>query len=379
MRNITVLLGLIFLTTHIFGQSNFDPRIIILLPKSVEIEKGLGKQIRFYEKYGILYNKNYIIEKKDSLLNEIINSDSIPISHKEHLKNQIEFAEYLNFENSFAWKYSESFQRFLGYELENVLVTIDTSISLGKHETMMEFSQKKNADYLINIDSLIISKYNKDILVKPIFTIYYQKENRIIEIDPFEYEQYNKSSIKVDNKTLKIYSDDIDAFTKILRIIEKNGDSANREKLYKQKTLESKRIHVLDSLFIVGKTCDPFVNFDKDTILSTPLSNIYTTVCSKNNERCLVFFVVKYHLKIGDIEGVHDKIDIIYCKSEGVNWEAEYQVEGTIKISSLTQEELMRRTFRSLIDMGFFIENSIETNDEFWIKELFKNSNKKFK
>ena len=243
---------------------------------------------------------------------------------------------------------------------------------------MQKYSLTNNADYLVNIDSLIITNYKNDILVKPIFKIYYQKENCIIKIDPFGYKKYNKSYLKVGEKTLNIYFDDIYARTDLLKIIEKNGDSTKREELKNQKILEQKRINILDSLFQYGKKNKILMNFNKDTILNTPISSLYTTINSTNKDRCLAFFVVKKKWVYEDIGGENDEINIIFCKKVDSKWEFEYKQYGVIKINKLTQEENVKESFMHLIDMKFFKDNSSELNDEFWSKELFKQSDVKF-
>lgn len=378
MRKIFLIFNLVLLTVSLIAQNDFDPKVIVLLPKTIEIGKGLEKKIEFYEKYGVSFQKKFIGENRDSLLNVVIKNDSIPFNQKEHLKNQIDFAQELNFTNNIVWNYTESFQTILDLDFENSLVLVDTIKSLSDLELMKDFSQANKADYLINIDSLIVSKYKRDILVKPIFTVYYYKENRTIKIDPFGYDQYNKSYITVGKKTLNIYFDDIYARTDILRFIKENGDSTKREELKNQKELAQKRINILDSLFQNGKTIEILRAIDKDTILNTPISNLYTTINSVNKDRCIVFFATKKEWEYEGFGGVNDEISIIYCKKENSKWESEYQQSGVIKINKLTQEENIKESFMRLIDMGFFKENSVELSNEFWSKELFKQSDIKF-
>ena len=379
MRTLIIIFSFFLVSVSAIGQNNFDPKVIVLLPRTVEIENGLEKEIEFYEKYGISYQKNYLIEKRDSLLSAVRKNDSISLNQKEHQKNQIDFASELNFINNIVWNYTESFQNILNLDFKSPLVIVDTKKSFSDLLLMQEYSLTNNADYIVNIDSLIITKHKKDILVKPIFTIYYQKENRIIEIDPFGYDQYNKSYLTVNKKTLNIYFDDIDERTEILRIIEKNGDSTRREELKQQKILEEKRINILDSLFQFGKANDKLIGFNRDTILNTPLSGLYTTIHSTSKNRCLAFFGIKKKWDYEGFGGVNDEIIVIYCKKVEDYWRAEYQQHGVIKINKLTQEENVKAAFMNLIEMDFFKENSIELNNEFWSKELFKKSNQKFK
>jgi len=378
MRVIIIILSFLFLSTPLIGQNNFDPKVVVLLPRVVEIEKGLEKKIEFYEEYGVDYQKEYLIEKKDSLLQVVLRNDSIPNSYKEHFINQIDFAPKLNFVNSLVWNYTESFQGILSLDFEKPLVIAGANSSFSDIELMNEFSQKNNADYLINIDSLIVSKYKRDILVKPVFTIYYQNENRVIRIDPYEYDQFNKAYITVDKKTLNIFFDDLDARSKILRIIKENGDSNKREELKTQKIIEEKRINILDSLFNKGKSIDELEGFNKDSILNTPISSLYTIIYSTNKDKCLAFFVIKKKWDYEGFGGVNDEINVIYCKKEGTSWVAEYQQLGSIKINELSQEENVKESFLKLIDMEFFEENSTKLNNDFWNNELFKESRIKF-
>ncbi|MGQ1908808.1 hypothetical protein ACT3CE_03365 [Marinifilum sp. RC60d5] len=379
MRQRIVIFCFLLFSFSVSGQSKFDPKVIVLLPQSVVIEKGLEEKIDFYEKYGVAYQKNYLIEKRDSLISVIMENDSISPNYKEHYKNQIDFANELNFVNNILWSYTGSFHTILDLDFDNSLVVVGKQKSLTDFELMQEYSKNNDADYLINVDSLIVTKYKRDILVRPVFTIYYSYENKTIKIDPWKYDQLNKSYLTVGKKTLNIYFDDIDARTKILNIIKGNGNARKREELKIQKNIEKQRKQILDSLFQNGKSVKKLEGFDKDSILNTSISNLYTTIYSADKDKYLSFFVFKKKWNYDGFGGVNDAISVIYCKKEESNWEAEYQQYCVIKLKKLTQEEHIKTSFMNLIDMDFFKENSIELNKEFWSKELFKQSNKNFK
>ena len=368
----------ILFSASVIAQRNFDPKVIVLLPKFVEIEEGLEKKIQFYEKYGVTNQKNYLIEKSDSLFSVIVENDSIPPNYKEHYKNQIDFAGELNFVNNIVWNYAESFHAFLNLDFENSLVVVHKQESYTDFDSMQVFAKANNADYLINIDSLVVTKYKRDILVTPVFTIYYSYENRAIKIDPWKYDQFNKSYLTVDKKTLKLFFDDIDARTKILRIIKENGNLSKREELKIQKNIQKKRKQILDSLFQTGKSIKKLEGFSIDSILNTSISNLYTTIYSAEKDKYLAFFVFKKKWNYEGYSGDNDEINVIYCKKEGENWVAEYQLYGSIRINELSQEENVKEVFLKLINMEFFKENSIEMNDSFWDGELFKESKNKF-
>lgn len=380
MRGIILLFTCVFVSITVIAQKTFDPKVIVLLPRTVEIENGLEDRISFYEKYGVSLNKNFLLEKRDSLLSSIMGNDSIPLNHKEHLKNQLDFANELNFINNITLGYAKSFHAFLDLDFENSLVIADSKKSFRDLELMQEYLLKNNGDYLVNIDSLFIRKHKNDLLVKPIFSIFYLKENNISNIKSFgQQQQYNKSYITVDNKTLNVFYDDLDAQSKIVRFIKGNGDSIKRDSLHRRKRIKEKRSYILDSLFQEGKAIEKLLGFNEDKILDTPYSSLYTTIYSDNKKQCLAFFVIKKKWNYDGFGGVNDAISVIYCKKEESNWEAEYQQYCVIKLKKLTQEENVKASFMNLIDMDFFKENSIELNNEFWSKELFKQRNKNFK
>lgn len=378
MRERIIIFCLLLFSVSVIAQSNFDPKVIVLLPKTVEIENGLEKRIEFYEKYGVTFQKNYLSEKRDSLLSVIMENDSIPQNYKEHYKSRIDFANELNFANNIVWNYTESFHTMLDHDFDSSLVVVEKQESYTDIDLMQDYAKANNADYLINIDSLIVAKYKRDILVTPVFTIYYSYENRTIKIDPWMYNKFNKSYIMVDKKTLNIYFDDIDARSKILTIIKENGNSSKREELRIQKNIYEKRKNILDSLFQTGKSINRLEGFNKDSILNTPISDLYTIVNSTKKDRYLAFFVFRKNWDYKGFRGVNDEITVIYCKKEETNWVAEYQQLGVTKINELTHEENVKESFLKLIEMGFFKKNSIELNDAFWDNELFKESRIKF-
>lgn len=363
MRERILILCFLLFSVSVIAQSNFDPKVIVLLPKSVEIEKGLEKKIKFYEKYGVAFQKNYLLEKRDSLLSVIMENDSIPPNYKEHFKNQIDFASELNFVNNIVWNYTESFHTMLDLDFESSLVVVEKQKSFRDFDLMHEYAKANSADYLINIDSLIVSKYKRDILIKPVFTVYYQNENRLISIDPLDYDQFNRSYIKVDKKKLNIYFDDIDARTKILRIIKDNGNSQKRD-------LTSRKTEILDSLYIAGQEN----NWLKQIIQKSDIkSEFYSTgIMNSDSSKIIVFFITEGKMPIGENSELRHKVSILYGKKDNSNeWSFEYLQSGMYIKKELSREQEIKSRFMKLENIFFFEEEKDLLNEKFWTEELF--------
>ena len=284
MKLISIII-VVVLAVSVHCQNNFDPKIIVLLPKSVKIDRGLEKQIKFYEKYRVEINKKYLVEKKDSLLDVISTNDSIPDNLKEHFKNQIDFAKFLNFKNQIAQNYAGSFLSFLASDFENPLVVVDTIVSFDNIDSMKYYSKINAADYLINILEFKVSKYEKnDLHIKPQFSVYDYSADKIQNIERDFSSNLNHSYITVEDTTLNLFFDDIDELTFITNFIKKRGLSEERD-------IDNKQINTLLYLINSGKNNKKIEQIFEKAAYEFPTEKLYTTIESSSGNDFLAIFV----------------------------------------------------------------------------------------
>ncbi len=379
MKRIYIIVIVLIVVFQGFTQSKFDPRIIVLSPSKVIKGKRTSKQVSFYEKYNVAVMKNYLLENKDSLLLVISNDDSIPLNHKEHLLNQINFASHLNFENKISQSIASSFQTFLHDKFDIPLVTVDRHISSISKESLKKYANNRGADYIISIDSLTVEKFRKDIIVTPMYSVYYQLEDTLVSIKLFDENSFNKTTLKSDNKSLTVFFRDVETRTEIVKLITNYGDLKSRENIYEQKLLKIERLKVLDSLFVECKDNKLPNTIIEDSILKTKALALHTVMYSKDHNKLLAFFITEEAWEFQGRRDTNDMVTVIYGKKVNDSWEFEYVLYGTIKLDNRNKDLHVKESFIGLASMQFFKEGKLELNKEFWERELFKEYSDSFK
>lgn len=362
MRFIFTTIATLIILTSVLAQSEFDPKVVILLPKSRGIEIGIEDRIESFEKHIIAAQKQYLNENRDSLLLGLEETPSIPANFKAHYTNQIDFAKELNFINSIAWSYCSSFQSFLGFNFETGLVVVENEGSVDEIESMREFAKTFQADYLLNIDTLFVSKYKKGLVIKPVFTLYDRSEDELFKIDSYEYDELNRQSFKVGKKTLNIYFQDISARSEVFNLIVNKGNKDVR-------AATSVKINILDSLFTVGKNNRWLKTTFSD--IDVPQEHYTSGLVNPDSSRVMGFFITEVS-NFQDLAGPGFKLNIVYGKtnSKKEKWSYEFVHENMYIQSEFDKEKTIRNWFLKLEDM-YFMENSEIPNDKFWTDEEF--------
>lgn len=379
MKTKLLIIGLISFSISIFCQNSFDPKVVVFSPRIIITEAGINKEIDFFDHYMISNRRNHYIEKKDSLIDALLKKDSIKANEKEHLKNIIEFAPHWSFNTNLVHRYVESMQSILNITFDNHLVIANSDKSILDSAALKEYTVKNGIDYIVNIDTIFISRDRKGILIRPVLSLYDKKLNQHIDFQSTSTQRFNSQYITIKKKhllftqktTKYLFYGDIESYSDLFKYIQNNGDSTKRKEINDSQELEQNRLKILDGLFQTGKNIGSDFLQKKDSILSTPTSTIYTALSSKDKNKYIAFFVRKQEYKFQYMSGIQDAVSIIYCKKENQNWEYRYLVKWIMSFKEISQEEKVRNEFMKLIDMNFFKENSFELNDEFWEKEQF--------
>ena len=247
-KNIIILIISIFFYTLGFSQKSYYPKIIVLLPQNVGFEKETKGNIDFYEKNIIAYQRDYMLSNKDSLLNLINTDNSLTQKEKDRYINTLDFAELLNFENSITQDYSNTIQELINGGLPNCIVLTGKEKSTNNLISLSKLQKQYGADLIINILDLQILNYQKDLLIKPKFSIYKKATNQIISIEPLvKYDTYNNKYLTVGNKTLNLYSDDIDFLTSIINTIKKDLQYMKKEQIIKSVGKGKGTVYLIDN------------------------------------------------------------------------------------------------------------------------------------
>jgi len=347
-KNIIILIISIFFYTLGFSQKSYYPKIIVLLPQNVEFEKETKGNIDFYEKNIIAYQRDYMLSNKDSLLNLINTDNSLTQKEKDRYINTLDFAELLNFENSITQDYSNTIQELINGGLPNCIVLTGKEKSTNNLISLSKLQKQYGADLIINILDLQILNYQKDLLIKPKFSIYKKATNQIISIEPLvKYDTYNNKYLTVGNKTLNLYSDDIDFLTSIINTIKKEADlkQQGRKELFYKKIDLGKNNYEIQKILSEKKVLDNGI--------------LYSALVSDDKTNFISF--------IKENEG-NNMVSLAIIKGKQISnkeWELQFKEKMFLLEEEVNNGKLKEMLFEKY-ETKYFLNNSTNININFW-------------
>ncbi|MEZ5083675.1 MAG: hypothetical protein R2750_09515 [Bacteroidales bacterium] len=341
-----------------FSQEKYNLKTIILLPENVKIDNQAKENIDFYTKAILSPQLLRIISKEDSLKVEILNNNKLTEIEKDRYINSIEFAKYLNFENSIIQDYANTLQELTETDLPNSIILTATEKSTTNLDELIILSKKHHSDLIISVVGMDISEYNNDLLIKPKFSVYTKSNNNVKTINPFiKYDNYNKRYITVKNRTLNIYSNDIDYLTQLNELI--------------RKEYEIKRLH---SILDIRNQKNIFTkNIDKGKsnqkikgilIDNNELENgeLYSVLVSENSTEFIAFIMGNENSKsLGHLKIISGKTSL------NNEWNFKYKEKIVLLREELNDKNIKELLFEKY-KSTYFLGNTTDLNNEFWNK-----------
>ncbi|NPD48295.1 hypothetical protein [Lentimicrobium sp. S6] len=346
----------ILITVLGFSQEKYNLKTIILLPENVKIDNQAKENIDFYTKYILSPQRLRIISNEDSLKVEILNNNSLTKLEKDRYINQIEFAKYLNFENSIIQDYSNTLQELTEIDLPNSIILTATEKSTTKLEELIILSEKYHTDLIISVVGLDVSEYKNGLLIKPRFSVYTKSNNSVKIIKPFvEYDNYNKKYITVKERTLNIYSDDIDYLSQLNDLIRKEYeinklhsilDIRNQKSIFSKNINNGKNNHKIKGILVDNNKLEN--------------GKFYSVLVSKNSNEFVAFITGNEKMKsLGHLIIVTGK------KKDNSEWDFKYNEKIVLLKEELNDNNIKELLFEKY-KSKYFLDNSIDINNEFW-------------
>ena len=156
MKHLTTIIFLLTLTTT-FGQTVYEPQILILAPNSTKYEKAFDKEVTNYNKE---IKKNTNTSEQEQALNSP-DFKKQPENIQIITKSEIEFSKDLDFFKQASF-ISEQFLAYRFFEkFPNLLIKLKDAKSNGTLDDLKTQSEKEKLQYVLNFASIELYKEDK--------------------------------------------------------------------------------------------------------------------------------------------------------------------------------------------------------------------------
>lgn len=389
MRNITILIFLFTLTTT-FGQTKYEPQILILAPNVTKYEKAFAKEV---------LNYNAEIQKKIKKSEQERNLDPSEFENQPEniqiiTKSEIEFSKNLDFFKQ-ASLISEHFLAYRFFEkFPNSLIKLKDAKSNETLNELKSYSENEKLQYVLNFSSIELYKESKISYAKITIQLYDNITNSILlnkaytgdwNNPGFEFTCNDQSINCTLNNALS------QALDEIIFTIASNSPTLKREKHLIQERYDA----LMNTYFKESNDKQSLKNIISPLDKNINIDNSYQTLFNIDNTKFISFF-----LEQGSTQGLKtltdnkkDKnVNIItsmdikdesYLDSipktysyivKGVkhNQKWYYEKSSVTYFKAKTITDGQRNFFNNLQKWNFFKENTSEFNPEFWETSQFK-------
>ena len=386
-RTKTILILLFLIATVLsFGQTKFEPTIVILSPNETSYEKSFEKELTEYNK--TLINNNYKNEEVQTYLSSS-EFKSQPENIQEMTKSEIEFSKKMNFFKQ-ASSISEQFLAYRFFEkFPNLLIKLKDQKSNGTLNDLRQISKKENVQYVINFSKIELYKQDMISYAKIKIQLYDNITNSII-LDKFYIGDWNNPGFEFSCSNQSINCTLNNALSKSLKDIIYTI-AVNSPTLKREKQLQQERYNILVNNFLNKDFNDHLLK----KVVSNYQNNAFQILSNQDSTKFVAFFIEQVssqnfktltdnkkdkNVKIISPNDIKDKefleeIPRTYAyiiKAVKYNGKWYYEKSNVTYFQANSIKEGEEQYFNNLQQWNFFKENSTELNPDFWETSLFE-------
>ncbi len=389
MRNITMLIFLFTLTTT-FGQTKYEPQVLILAPNVTKYEKAFAKEVL---NYNAEIQKN--IKKSEQERNlDPSEFENQPENIQIITKSEIEFSKNLDFFKQ-ASLISEHFLAYRFFEkFPNSLIKLKDAKSNETLNELKSYSENEKLQYVLNFSSIELYKESKISHAKITIQLYDNITNSILlnkaytgdwNNPGFEFTCNDQSINCTLNNALS------QALDEIIFTIASNSPTLKREKHLIQERYDA----LMNTYFKESNDKQSLKNIISPLDKNINIDNSYQTLFNIDNTKFISFFLEQVStqglktltdnkkdknvniitsMDIKD-ESYLDSIPKTYSyivKGVKHNQKWYYEKSSVTYFKAKTITDGQRNFFNNLQKWNFFKENTSEFNPEFWETSQFK-------
>lgn len=389
MKHLTTILFLLVITTT-FGQTAYEPQILILAPNVTKFEKTFDKEITNYNKQ--IKNKLNISEKEQAL-----NSDDFknqPENIQIITKSEVEFSKDLDFFKQASF-ISEQYLAYRFFEkFPNLLIKLKDDKSNSTVEELKVQSDNERLQYVLNLSSIELYTEKKNRYAKISVQLYDNISNSILLDKEFIGDWRNPGfEFSCEDKTIHCTLNNAlsQALGEVIYKIASNSPTLIREKQLQQERFDilmksqinqpfdkqslANIISPLDSNINIDFVFQALYNTDKNKFVAFFIQQVsaqdFKTLTNNKKDKNVNIISNK---DIKD-DGFLDDIPKTYAYIvKGVKYKDKwyYEKSNVTYFEAKTLNDGQQKFFNNLQKWNFFKENSTEFNPDFWETELFK-------
>ncbi len=389
MKHLTTILLLLAFTAT-FGQTVYEPKILILAPNVTKYEKAFDKEVANYNKE---IKKNRNTSEQEQALNSA-DFKKQPENIQIIIKSEIEFSKDLDFFKQASF-ISEQFLVYRFFEkFPNLLIKLKDAKSSGTLKDLKIHSDKEKLQYALNLASIELYTENKINYAKINVQLYDNVSNSIL-LDKAYIGNWSNPGFEFacEDKTINCTLNNAlsQALGEVIYTIAANSSTLKREK-----QLQQERFDVLMKNYFN----QPFDKQSVKNVISPLDDNInidiaYQALHSPDKSKFVAFFLEQVPaqdfktLKDNKIdknvniisskdikdEGFLDDIPKTYSYIvKGVKYKEKWYFEksNVTYFEATTLNDGQQKFFNNLQQWNFFKENSAESSPDFWETKLFK-------
>ena len=386
-RFLTIFAGVLVLTTC-FGQTKYEPQILILSPSKMTYDKIFKKEISNYKK------EIKKAQKQDNQEMESDEEESLPENIKMMIENEIAFSKTLDFSKQVSF-IAEQYLAYRFFErFPNLLITLKDIKCSRNIFDLKKIADEQHFQYILNFPKL--NFYKEEGISKATISVQlYDQTTNVILLDKdfigdwnntgFEFTCQDKSLNCTINNALA------QALSEVIDIVATNSPT-----LQKEKSLAQKRYNVLINDYYSKPYDTTFIN---KIILPTDSNinrqSIYQCLVDETKTKFIAFYLSKavphdfkslkddkkdMYINIISSKDIKDPdflVDVpqIYAYTvKGVKYKEKwyYKKTNVTYFEAKDIEDGKQTFFDNLQEWDFFKEDSIDFNPDFWETNQFQ-------
>jgi hypothetical protein len=372
-----------------FGQTIYEPQILILSPNEVKYDKVFEKDIANYN--DLIKKSNKLEEQEKSLKSsEFANQ---PANIKRMIQDEVTYSKNLDFfkqtssicEQFLAYKFIEKFPKLL-IELKDVK-------SKGTIDDLKSISEQTKLQYILNFPSITFYKENEMSYAKLAVQLYDYSTNSLL-IDTSYIGNWNNPGFEFACNDSSLSCTINNSLSQALDNVIYNVAS-NSPKLKRERKLQQERLEVIRNKYYNKSVDKLFISNiipAKDSNIN--LSHLYHTLINNDSTKFVAFFigkVTKQNFKQLSENKQDNNVNIINDKSiqdtgyldnipqtyayivKAVKYKEKwyYEKSNVTYFDPEDNEEGRLQFLNNLQDWNFFKIDSTSFNPDFWETNLF--------
>lgn len=371
-----------------FGQTKYEPQILILSPNEMTYDKVFEKEISDYNKQikkGLKENKD---EPKSAEM------DNQPENIKTMMQNEIAFAKTLDFSKQISFV-AEQYLAYRFFEkFPNLLITLKDIKCNGNISELKKVATEQHFQYLLNFTKINFYTESGISKAKISVQLYDQTSEAILLDKDYIGDWYNQGfefTCQDSSLSCTINNALAQALPEVIGVVATNSPT-----LQKEKSLSQQRFNVLINNYY-SKPYD--TTFISNIILSNDSNinrkSLYQCLVAESKTKFIAFYLEK--AVPNDFKSLKDdkkdkNVNIISSKDnkdpgflddvpqtyayivKGVKYNDKwyYQKSSVTYFESKNDEDGKQKFFNNLQKWDFFKENSTEFNPNFWETNQFQ-------